>query len=225
MLCYRTDWEHACDIQDAVQMQAHCRHSHSVPLMGNSLMSVSRIAFSTDEVFPRLLKIRACPGPCMSIIHCLPTIIICDPHAVHHTAHISTCISPGWHHSSRNWMRFCMDEFTTWYFMLCCKIVHTIYAPSWLCHSTQPVSLMGQADSYAISTDTALLWKSFSCMGLEIKYTYQLYTYCPVSTHLWQLAYPANNATLRQTTPTAQPHNSFSNQNWRPKKPSIHSCI
>ena len=163
----------------------------------------------------------------MSIIHCLPTTTVCDPHAVHRTACISICISPGWHPSSRNWMQFCLDEFTTWYFifMLCYKIVHTIYAPSWVYRSTQPVSLMGQVHSYAICTDTAVMWKSFSCMCLVIKYTYQLYTNCPVSTHLWQLAYPANNANLRQTTPTAQPHNSFSNQNWRPKQRSIHSCI
>jgi hypothetical protein len=74
----------------------------------------SRIAFSTDEVFCRLLKLDACPGLCISTIHCLPTTTVCDPHAVHHTANISICISPDWHPSSRNWMRFCLDEFTTW---------------------------------------------------------------------------------------------------------------
>jgi hypothetical protein len=158
---------------------------------------------------------------------CLPaTNIVFDPHAVQHTAHISIRISPGWHPSSENWMWSCLDGFTTCYFniMLCSKVDHTIYVASWPCCSTQPVSLMRQAHSYIICTDTAVLWKSFSCMCLVIKYTYQLYTNSPVRTHLWQLAYPANNATLRQTTPTAKPHNSFSNQYWRPKQPSIHSC-
>jgi len=39
-VCYRSDWEHAYDIKDAVKMQAHCWHLYSVPLTGNKQSDV-----------------------------------------------------------------------------------------------------------------------------------------------------------------------------------------